>query len=158
MEPVDLRPELLPAPVPQVRLRELISAIERIEHLLHCGERATAQAAIAGFNEDTGHAYGAYDFLAYSGSRSVEEFAREAARPAYPRVPDITRDELVAIVRRVLEFGPDDDYHLLLFETNVVHPAASGLIFHPPAGLEDASAEQIVDAALAHRPIARRTL
>lgn len=153
MEPVDLRPELLPAPVPEARLRELSREIERIEHLLHRGERATAQAAIDAFNENTGHAYDAYDFLAYSGSRTVEEFAREAARPAYPRVPDITRDELVEIVRRILEFGPDVDYYTLLFETNVVHPTASTLIFHPPPGLENASAEEIVDAALACPPV-----
>ena len=36
---------------------------------------------------------------------------------------------------------------------HTVMPAASGLIFHPPK-LQDATAEQIVDAALAYRPIA----
>jgi hypothetical protein len=78
----------------------------------------------------------------------------EAARPVRPRLPDITREELVEIVRRVLEGGPEEDHYLRLFETNVAHPGASGLIFHPPAGLEGASPEQIVDAAMAHRPIA----
>ncbi|MFD3314896.1 hypothetical protein [Streptomyces sp. NPDC058694] len=43
----------------------------------------------------------------------------EAARPAWPKVPDIRRDELV-----------------------------------PPAELEDASAEAIVDAVSRYRPIA----
>ncbi|MFE7271932.1 hypothetical protein [Streptomyces sp. NPDC057623] len=96
---VDLRPELLPAPVPQARLRELSREIERIEDLLHGGEQATA-------------------------------------------------------VRRALEHGPEEDHYLLLFGTNVTHPSASDLILRPPAGLEGASAEEIVDAALAHRPVA----
>ncbi|NUR64831.1 MAG: hypothetical protein HOQ47_03640 [Streptomyces sp.] len=85
---------------------------------MHRGDEEAADAAIAVFNEDTGHACSRYDFLSYVGSRSAEEFARAAARPAYPRVPGITRDELVEIVRAALETG------------------------------------QVVDAALAYRPIA----
>ncbi|PWI13503.1 hypothetical protein DI272_04665 [Streptomyces sp. Act143] len=151
---MDLRPELRPAPVPEQRLRDLARDIVRIEELLHKGEQRAADAAIAAFDEDTGHSYGRHDFLTYDGWRSAEEFAREAARPAWPRVPDITRDELVEIVRGALEPGPDQPYFLLLFRANVAHPGASDLLFHPPADLVDASAEQIVDAALAHRPLA----
>ncbi|MFF1301935.1 hypothetical protein [Streptomyces sp. NPDC058307] len=151
---MDLRPELLPAAVPESRLRELCREIERIEGFLEGGERAAAETAIAAFNEATGHAYEAYDFLAYAGSRSVEEFALEAARPAHPRVPGITRDELAEIVRRSRAGGPDQDYYLLLFETNVMCPGASQLVHHPPADLADASAERIADLALAYRPVA----
>jgi hypothetical protein len=53
-----------------------------------------------------------------------------------------------------LDDDADTECYLRLFTANVAHPAASDLIFHPPSGLVDASAEQIVDAALAHRPIA----
>ncbi|MFD4557403.1 hypothetical protein ACFWP5_24305 [Streptomyces sp. NPDC058469] len=69
-------------------------------------------------------------------------------------MPDVTRDELVEVVRRILDDDPDAEDYLRLFTTNVAHPAASDLIIHPPSDLADASAEQIVDAALAHRPIA----
>ncbi|MEU9056354.1 hypothetical protein AB0D37_39195 [Streptomyces sp. NPDC048384] len=69
-------------------------------------------------------------------------------------MPDVTRDELVEVVRRIRECGPDEEHYRLLFDTNVRHPSASALIIHPPAGLEEASAEEIVDAALAYRPIA----
>ncbi|WP_416958130.1 hypothetical protein [Streptomyces sp. Agncl-13] len=77
-------------------------------------------------------------------------------------MPDVTRDELVEVVevvevvRRILSGGADAEYYLrlFLFTTNVPRPAASDLIFHPPSDLADASAEQIVDAAPAHRPIA----
>ncbi|MFF4055044.1 hypothetical protein ACFYZ8_08420 [Streptomyces sp. NPDC001668] len=150
---MDLRPELLPPVVPESRLRELRREIERIEELLEGGERARAETAITAFNEATGQAYGAYDFLGYAASRSAEEFALEAARPRHPRVPDITPDELAEIVRRSLANGPDQDHYLLLFETNVAYPGASDLIHNPPAHLADASAEQIVDAALAYRPV-----
>jgi len=109
---------------------------------------------VAAFAEATGHDCSAADFLGYAGSRTLEEFALEAARPAYPRVPDVTRDELVEVVRRILSGGADAEYYLLLFTTNVTRPAASDLIFHPPSDLADASAEQIVDAAPAHSPIA----
>ncbi|WP_327406271.1 hypothetical protein OG194_43695 [Streptomyces sp. NBC_01288] len=52
----------------------------------------------------------------------------KAARPAYPRVPDITRDELVEAVRRVLAGATGTEYYLQLFTTNVARPAASDLI------------------------------
>ena len=112
---------------------------------------------MAAFAEATGHDYEAADFLGYAGSRTLEEFALEAARPAYPRVPDATREELVEVVRRILAGDTDAEYYLRLFTATVAHPAASNLIFHPPCELADAdaSAEQIVDAALAYRrPIA----
>ena len=43
---------------------------------------------------------------------------------------------------------------LLLLRANTPHPHAGNLIFHPPVELAVASAEAIVDAALAYRPIA----
>lgn len=45
-------------------------------------------------------------------------------------------------------------FYLRLLEANVTHAGVSDLIFHPPAGLLDTSAEQIVDEALRYRPIA----
>lgn len=69
-------------------------------------------------------------------------------------MPDVTRDELVEAVRRILAGDTDAEYYFRLFTTNVAHPAASDPIFHPPSDLADVSAEQIVDAALAYRPIA----
>ncbi len=150
---MELRPELCAPTVPRQRIAELSAAIERIEKLLETGE--PADAAITAFNAETGHSYAAEDFLTYGQSRSVEAFALEAARPARPRVPDVTRDELIEIVRRILAGDLDDqEYYLLLLDTNVPHPGAGDLIFQPPPELEDAPPERIVDAALSHRPIA----
>ncbi|MFJ9377046.1 hypothetical protein [Streptomyces sp. NPDC101455] len=72
----------------------------------------------------------------------VEELGREIDRI----------ETLVEVVRRILAGDTDAEYYLRLFTTNVTHPAASDLIFHPPSDLGEPSAEQIVDAALAHRP------
>ncbi|MEU4094405.1 bacteriocin immunity protein [Streptomyces sp. NPDC026673] len=151
---MDLRPELLPPPVDPERLTQVAREIERIADL--AGSGGPAEEAVAAFNERTGHTYLPSDFAWYHASRGLEEFAREAARPARPRVADVTREELVEIVRRITAdpAGEDADYYLLLFDCNTLHPRACDLIFRPPAGLEDASPGRIVDAALAYRPIA----
>ncbi|WP_093703145.1 bacteriocin immunity protein [Streptomyces sp. 2131.1] len=149
---MDLRPEL-PQPVSQQRLGELCTEVERIAELLVACPEAVDNA-ITAFNVMTGHDYLALDFAEYDASRSLEEFAREAARPARPVVADITRDELVEIVHRLLTASAESDYYLRLLEANVSHPQVSDLVFYPSDGLQDASAEQIVDQALQYRPIA----
>ncbi|MCX4784192.1 hypothetical protein [Streptomyces sp. NBC_01264] len=150
---MDLRPELLPPPVSRQRLGELCAEVDRIADLLAARPEAAVEA-VAAFNAMTGHDYEALDFTEYDGSRSLEEFAMEAARPARPVVADISWDELVEIVRRLLMASPESDYYLRLLETNVSHPRVSDLVFHPSDALKDASAEQIVDEALKYRPIA----
>ncbi|MFE0460397.1 hypothetical protein ACFW1A_14235 [Kitasatospora sp. NPDC058965] len=137
----------------QQRQDELSREIVRIADLVLRGAE-NADEEIAAFNARTGHDYVALDFAEYDASRDVAEFALEAARPARPRIADVTTDELVEIVRRILAGDPESDYYLRLLEANVTHPRVSDLIFHPPAGLRDASAEQIVDEALRYRPIA----
>ena len=114
-----------------------------------------AASAIADFNAMTGHAYVAHSFAEYYESRNLEDFALEAARPAWPRVPGITLDELVEVTQRILDApaSPDCPYYLLILEANVPHPAVTGLIFWPAAGTEPTAAE-IIDEALSHRPIA----
>lgn len=151
---VELRPELCPPEVGPGRIAELCGAIDNIAELLERGEQDQAEAAIAAFNADTGHHCVPGDFLGYSASRSVEDFAVEVARPAWPKVADTTREELVEIVRRIQAVDDDIDYYLLLLRTNVVHPGVSDLIFWPPPELVGASAEAIVDAALSYKLIA----
>ncbi|MFB7056952.1 hypothetical protein ACFCXT_28020 [Streptomyces vinaceus] len=150
---MDLRPELLPPPVSKQRLDELRAEVEQIAELLVARPEVVGEA-IEAFNAMTGHEYVALDFAEYDGSRSLEEFAREAARPGRPVVADITRDELVEIVRRLMTASEESDHYLRLLEANVSHPRVSDLIFHPSSILQDPSAEQIVDEALNYRPIA----
>ncbi|MFF5339078.1 bacteriocin immunity protein [Streptomyces sp. NPDC013181] len=151
---MDLRPELLPPPASRQRLNELCTEVERIAELL-TAHPEVAGGEIEAFNAMTGQNYVALDFAEYDGSRSLEEFAREAAaRPARPVIADITRDELVEIVRRLLTGSEESDYYLRLLEANVSHPRVSDLVFHPSDILQDPSPEQIVDEALKYRPIA----
>lgn len=143
---MELRPELSPPVVSGARIEQLCAAIHAVEALLESS--ADASAEIATFNEDTGHTYAPHDFMTYSSHRDVEAFALEAARPAYPKVPDISREELIEIVRRIQAIDDDTDYYLLLLETNTIRPGVSDLIHWPPPELVDASAEAIVDEAL----------
>jgi hypothetical protein len=154
---VELRPELLPPPVSPERIDELSREIERICDLLNrrSPDAARAASAIADFNAMTGHAYVAHDFAEYYESRNLEDFALEAARPAWPRVPDITRHELVEVTQRILDdpAGPDCAYYLLILQANVPHPAITSLVYWSAAGTEPTAAE-IIDEALSYRPIA----
>lgn len=152
MRAVELRAELIPPSVSQQRLDELSGEITRIADLVLTGSESVGEA-IRAFNAETGHTYVALDFVEYDGSRSLVEFALEAARPARPRIADITTDELVEVVRRLLAGSPESDYYLRLLKANVSHPQVSDLIFHPPAGVREVSAEQIVDEALRYRPV-----
>ena len=154
MQDVLLRPELTPPFVADSRLRELSHRIEKIADVIRHGDHLAASQAITDFNAATGHEYADYDFISYEETRDLEEFAREAARPAWPKVTDISHGELAEIVRRIQAGDPETDYYLLLLRANAPHPQMIDLIFHPPAELRDASAETIVDAALSYRPIA----
>jgi hypothetical protein len=145
---MDLRPELLPPQPSGDRLRELRGEIERIAALLERHPRAGAEAVRA-FNESTGHAYDACDFTYYRSAGDLEEFALEAARPARPRVADVTRAELVEIVRRLMsDAGCDAGYYVLLFATNVPRPGAGDPLPHLADCLQNASAAELVDEAL----------
>ncbi|QKW33764.1 hypothetical protein HUT06_06725 [Actinomadura sp. NAK00032] len=146
---MDLRPELLPPTAAPERLAELASEIERIADLLARGEPAAA--AIDEFNQATGHAYTTHDFTDHLDRRTLDEFALEAARPAHPRVADITRAELAEIVRRIQAADPETDYYSRVLDASVSSPDWAALIFHTPA-LDDP--DQIADEILAHRPIA----
>ncbi|XVU23193.1 hypothetical protein ACQPZJ_38935 [Actinoplanes sp. CA-054009] len=146
---MELRPELCAPEVSPRRLAGLRAAIGHIEELLQRGE--PADRAIAAFNADTGHDYTAPDFQGYWESRDVGDFALEAARPARPRVPDVTRDELIEVARRIVEGDiADQAYYLRLLEANVAHPRVSELIF-----FRDLPPEHVVDEALSYRPIQR---
>lgn len=86
-------------------------------------------------------------------------------------VPDVTRDELVEIVRRAMK--PDkaelNESYMAIFDCNVPRPHASNLIFWPadydhssgtwgggkPMSDYDPSPEQIVDWALDTTPLPR---
>ncbi|MYS95628.1 MULTISPECIES: bacteriocin immunity protein [Streptomyces] len=69
-----------------------------------------------------------------------------------------SREQLVEIVRKFMaaEISEEDEEEMVeLLEKSVPHPRVLDLIYYPESeGLtEEATAEQVVDAALAYRPI-----
>ena len=103
------------------------------------------------------------DLDAWFGSSDAGEVAARLALPADLRAGDLSRAELVEIVRRAM---PRDDlydeenepYWTALFEANVPRPGAANLIYHPPDGTADPATwnptpGEVVDLALAYRPI-----
>jgi len=71
--------------------------------------------------------------------------------------PSLTRHDLVVLVQRIMNSeGTEEEIAewMHLVQSNVPHPAVSNLIFYPSKGGPPLSAKQIVDRALAYRPIA----
>ena len=65
----------------------------------------------------------------------------------------LTRQELIRLVTRVMNVDGTEteiDELLQLLERNVPHPEVSDLIFYPD---REMTAEEVVDRALAHKPI-----
>jgi Colicin immunity protein / pyocin immunity protein len=68
---------------------------------------------------------------------------------------DLTREQLVELVRRIIAVDGsmcEVDGFIAVLQANVPHPSVSDLIFWPERG--ERSAEEIVDEALAYKPIA----
>jgi hypothetical protein len=76
---------------------------------------------------------------------------------------DLTREQLIEIVGKIMRCDPPDDAEqdklLWLFENNVLHPRASSFIYFPEhelgSGYEGRSLtpEEVVDHVLAYKPI-----
>ncbi|MFG2134992.1 bacteriocin immunity protein [Streptomyces sp. NPDC048751] len=71
----------------------------------------------------------------------------------------MTREQLIELVNKIMAVEGTEEEEAIMIETlesNVLHPRVLDLIFHPQSeGLPDEpTAEQIVDAALAYKPIA----
>jgi hypothetical protein len=76
---------------------------------------------------------------------------------------DLTRDQLIEIVDKIMRCDPSDedeqDKLLGLFENNVLHPRASSFIYFPEHELgaeyerRSLTPEQVVDHVLAYKPI-----
>jgi hypothetical protein len=102
---------------------DILSGLDRGEDV---GERIRSLTALTGREYDLGY------FESLDSHSSIDEFAREAALPVARVVPDITRDELIDIVRLAMTLKwPDDQYYRDLFDKNVPMSGASSLIDYP---------------------------
>lgn len=150
---MELRAELRP---PRLDERQ-VANLTRIAAALdgHAGG-AEAQKLLAAFNDNAGTELSLQEFQGIYGGMSHETWVRSqllalAAKP----IPNITRAELVELVRRVMEVeGPEHEvnFYLALVEANVPCPSVSELIFWPSEEYADLTSEDVIDRAMAYGP------
>jgi hypothetical protein len=123
--------------------------IEHIETLIDDGQMATEE--IEEFNKLTGRDYDTYYFQNYWRSISIDEFVDEASNPYPVKVDDITKEELIELVRRVIDidtYGNYTSFYLEALEANVLMPEISDLIY-----FRDLTPDEIIEEALKYKPI-----
>jgi hypothetical protein len=103
---VELHDAPRPRPASPERRVAIGKAILQIEELVDRGEDAAA--AIETLNETTGHSFGLDDFHNQCGAPDHEQLVEWACAPPPVRLPDVTRDELVEIARRILARPTND--------------------------------------------------
>ena len=147
---MELRPIFTPTITPE-RIQLIESRIREIEDALE--KAIDVDHLIARFNEFTGKAYDKYYFQTYWSAQSREEFATDAALPVAVKVADITKEELIEIVDRILAGDSHTLFFLEILRINTTYPRVSNLIFWPTKeGLAASpTSEDIVNAALSYK-------
>ncbi|MEU8652285.1 bacteriocin immunity protein [Streptomyces sp. NPDC048737] len=74
-------------------------------------------------------------------------------------VRDLTRDQLVGLVRKIMAANgteEEDDGLVEILEANAPHPRVLNLIYHPDEEgfTDELTAEEVVDTALTYSPFA----
>jgi len=144
-----LRPPLEPPTLDPAFVARLTTLVLAIGEALEDGI-GEPEPLIAEFEALTGKRYEVSAFF-YHGAMSTEEFVEIAARPRPSRLPDVTREELVEVVRRIqttVLLTPHTVYYLTVLDVHTPHPRVSDLIFW-----DDLTPEEVVEAALAYQPI-----
>jgi hypothetical protein len=155
---MELRRELTPPQLDE-------QLVERLAQLANSIDGNPSQALCDEFNKLAGTELSVSVFQGVYGSENHANFVRRVLRKQRIKpVHDVTREELVEIVRRAMK--PDRDGlhegYMAVFECNVPRPHASNLIFYPadydsdndtwgggkPISDYDPSPEQVVDSAL----------
>jgi hypothetical protein len=114
------------------------------------------KSLITEFREETGKfEYELADFVEYESFQNLDEFARDAATPSPPRIVDVSKEELVWIVERIIEGTTNSNYYLEMLEKNTLDPEVGNLIFCPEQrGFKRTlSPTEIVEIALKYKPI-----
>lgn len=161
---MELRPQLLPPRLDEAKVARLADLAAEIDDA-HPAHWQQTDAALAEFNKSAQTELTFEDFQGISGGEEHQIWIRrvlnrQCIRPA----PDVTREELVEVVRRAMPQTGDPDYeaYMAIFDANVPLAAASNLIFYPldydagtntwgggrPMGEYDPSPDQIVEWAL----------
>jgi hypothetical protein len=155
---MNLRPELMPPALDEARVARLAKLAARIDG----GRPGQWEECLDEFNRKAGTAFTFSDFQGIYGGTDHETFVRQAlSEPAVRKVPDVTEEELLELLRRVC--GAEGAEHeiafwLRLLEANLPDPRLSDLIFWPGEYFGDGndarqlSPREILDIArAAHR-------
>ena len=140
------------------KVQRLISLARLVEDAIYNGERFDNLLAEISLVTECGLYDEDYFRNLYKHS-SVKQFAAEAAYSPPKKIPNICRNDLVEIIELAQDnlVDPSLEYYLRLFDTNVVMPGASNLLFHLPEdwpySSDDPSADEIVDYVLSYKVI-----
>ena len=161
---MELRPELMPPLLDEVKVSRLAELAAEIDG----AGPGQWEDILAEFNRIAGTTFALEDFQGIYGAEEHDTWVRrilvgQCVRP----VPDVTRAELVEIVRRAMPQSGDPAYeaYMAIFDANVPRRKTSNLIFYPPdydaatntwggarqMGEYDPTPEQIVDWAMADK-------
>jgi hypothetical protein len=160
---MSLRPDLLYKRPDTDRLAQVAALVGQIEDATDA--RRDTESLVAHLRELTGRDLSLQDVRSYPGAYSLDTFVAQIAMPPPRRVVGLSRFELVGIAQCILnEVGDGDEaaliYYMELFDAQVSLPGASSLAFHPPADYKgpvstwSPTADDVVDIALRHKPIA----
>ena len=152
---MDLRSELLPPALDE-------PTVERLAELAAAIDGAAAgqwEDHLDEFNQTAGTTLTYDDFQGIYGGQDHDTWVRKVlSDPHLMRLPDIQREELVELARRVMEeAGPEHeiDFWLGMLELNIPDPRISDLIYWPGEYFGDGvtvpaemTPEQVIDTAL----------
>jgi hypothetical protein len=159
---MSLRKELEPKKFSKQYRKRIRDKIIEIEHLLD--DQGTADEQIKDFNSITGYNYDADYFYSYHGFESLDDFVNKVCVSRPIKDPKMTKEELIEIVVRILDFdnyGDFQEYYMELFDLNVPMPNASNLVFYPEnynprrdkLGEYNPTPKEIVERALSYKAI-----
>lgn len=164
---MELRPELSPPSLDE----ELVERLAALADAIDGAQTGDAREIVAEFNRVAGTSLDHADFQGIYGAERHSSWVRRLLwKQRIVRVSDVTRAELVEVVRRAMPgstSGSEQEAYMAIFDANVDVQGASLWIFYPPEAEDDVghsasvgvvdlskyepTAEQIVDWALSTR-------
>jgi hypothetical protein len=150
---VNLRPELMPPTLDEA----LVARLADLAATLDGSPSGGSEDDVAAFNAEAGTSFAWLDFQGIYGAQDHDEWVRSVLAELHVhRVADITRAELVEMVRRVMSRDSEEYevwFWLEMLEVNLPEPEIIQLIYYPGDYLGDGNntreltPEQIVDLA-----------
>ena len=128
---MDLRKELLPPPLDESLVRQLAELAEQLDGCR--SDRQNCRELLRQFHQLTGLSLTLRDFH-FSGAISADSFVREMVTAPPQRDKEITDDELLEIIRRIIEADGSEhqlNYWLELLAVNIPNRQISDLIYWP---------------------------